>query len=213
MTFLCNVGDWECVRATIAKKIHNKDAENHEQIKMLIFYNDDGVEELIAYNKLCKLVAKQYDKEATGEDKIFTFGRIADHKGPLKPGNSEHNRLRYNVKIEWEDAGVNAWEPLTVIGKCDPVTCAVYAKEHSLLSEPGWKQFKKYACKVKTLQCLVNNAKWAQRLRQIVHKFGVCIPCNEKEAMMFNHENGNMHWQDAWKRKLDSHLSTRYSRT
>ena len=85
---------------------------------------------------------------------------------------------------------------MTVIGKCNPVTCAVYAKEHGLLNEPGWKQFKKYACKAKTLQCLVNNSKQAQRFGQIVYKFGVRIPCNEKEAIMLDCENGNTYWQD-----------------
>ena len=111
---------------------------------MLISYDNDRVKELIAYDKLCNLVAEQHDNEASGEDEIFTFHRVVDHKGPLKPGDSEHNRSCYNVKIEWEDAGVTTWEPLTVIGKCNPVTCAVYAKEHGLLNEPGWKQFKNY---------------------------------------------------------------------
>ena len=83
------------------------------------------------------------------------------------------------------------------MGKCDPVTCATYAKEHGLLNKPGWKQFKKYARKAKTPQCLVNNAKWAQRFGQIAHKFGVCVPCNEKEAMTLDRENGNAHWQGA----------------
>ena len=129
---------------------------------MLISYNDNRVEELIAYNELCNLVAKQHDKQASGDDKIYTFCRIVDHKGPLRPGDSEYHGSCCNVKIEWEDAGVTIWEPLTVIGKCDPVTCAAYAKEHGILNKPGWKQFKKYACKAKTLQCLVNNAKQVQ---------------------------------------------------
>ena len=119
---------------------------------MLILYDDDRVEELMACNKLCNLVAKQHNKEASGEDEIFTFCRIVDHKGLLKPGDSEYNGSRCNVKIEWEDARVTTWEPLTVIGQCNPVTCAVYAKENGLLNEPGWKQFKKYAHKAKTLQ-------------------------------------------------------------
>ena len=164
---------------------------------MLISYDDNRVEELIAYNQLCNLVAKQHDKEESGKDKIFTFCHIVDHKGPLKPGDSEYNGSHCNIKIEWEDAGVATWEPLTVIGKCNPVTCAVCAKEHGLLNKPGWKQFKKSVCKAKTLQCLVNNAKQVQRFGQIVYKFGVCIPCNEKEAMMLGRENGNAYWQDA----------------
>ena len=127
------------VYLSLAKKILDRDAENHQQIKMLISYDDKRVEELIAHNKLCNLAAKQHDKEASSEDKIFTFQRTVDHKGPLKPGGFECNRSRCNIKIEWEDAGVTTWEPLTVIEKCDPVTCAVHAKEHGLLNEPGWK--------------------------------------------------------------------------
>ena len=66
---------------------------------MLISYDDDRVKELIAYNELCNLVAEQHDKEASGKDEIFTFHRIVDHKGLLKPGDSEYNGSRYNVKI------------------------------------------------------------------------------------------------------------------
>ena len=99
------------MRAKIVKKIQDRDAENHERIKMLISHDDDRVEELISYNKLCNLVAKQQDKEASSEDEIFTFCRIVDHKGLLKAGDSEHNGSRYNVMIEWEDAGVTTWEP------------------------------------------------------------------------------------------------------
>ena len=40
-------------------------------------------------------------------------------------------------KIEWEDAEVTTWEPLTIIAKCNPVTCAVYAKENGLLNDTG----------------------------------------------------------------------------
>ena len=116
LTSLCNVGDGERVRAKIVKKILDQDAKNHKQIKMLISCNNDRVQELIAYNKLCDLVAEQHDKEASGEDKTFTFRRIVDHKGPLKPGASEYNGSRCNIKIEWEADGVTTWEPLTVIG-------------------------------------------------------------------------------------------------
>ena len=71
------------------KKILDRDAENHKRIKMLISYSDDRVEELIAHNKLCNLVAEQHDKEASGDDAMFTFCCVVDHKGPSKPGDSE----------------------------------------------------------------------------------------------------------------------------
>ena len=112
--------------------------------------------------------------------------------------NQEYFIFLLNVCKYFADAaGVTTWELLTVIGKCDPVTCAVHAKENGLLNEPGWKQFKKYACRAKTLQHLVNNSKQAQCFGQIIHKFGVRIPWNEKEALMLDHENRNAHWQDA----------------
>ena len=104
----------------------------------------------------------------------------------LKAGDSECNGSRYNIKIEWD-----------VIGKCNPVMCAVYAKENGLLNEPRWKQFKKYARKAKTLQRLVNNSKRAQHFGQVVCKFGAQILRNEKEALMLDRENGNIYWQDA----------------
>ena len=51
--------------------------------------------------------------------------------------------------------------------------------------------------KAKTLQRLVNNSKQAQRFGQIVYKYGVHIPRNEKEAISLDRENGNTYWQDA----------------
>ena len=143
----------------------DRDTKNHEQNKMLISNDNNRTEELIACNKLCNPVAKQHNKEASNQDKMFTFCHIVDHKEPLESGDSECNGSCCNIKIEWEDAGVATWEPLTVTGKCDPVTCAVCAKQHGPLNEPGWKQFKKCACKAKTLQHLATNAKWAQRFR------------------------------------------------
>ena len=50
LTFLCNVGDGEHVRAKIVKKILDKDTKNPKQIKMLISYGNDCVKELFAYN-------------------------------------------------------------------------------------------------------------------------------------------------------------------
>ena len=43
----------------------------------------------------------------------------------------------------------------------------------------------------------MNNSKHAQHFGQIVYKFGVRIPRNEKEALMLDCENGNTYWQDA----------------
>ena len=70
LTFLHDTGDGERVRAKITKKIKDKDAENHQWIKMLLSYDDNRIEELILYNELCNIVADQHEKEAQGE--VFT---------------------------------------------------------------------------------------------------------------------------------------------
>jgi hypothetical protein len=38
----------------------------------------------------------------------------------------------------WENREITS-EPLNIFGKDNPVTCAVYAREHGLLEEEGWK--------------------------------------------------------------------------
>ena len=99
MTFLYDTGDGERVRAKIVKKIQDKDAKNHERIKMLISYDDDRVEELISYNELCDLVAEQHDKRASGKDEVFTFRRIVDHKGPLYHPCHERNHHLDEISV------------------------------------------------------------------------------------------------------------------
>ena len=38
--------------------------------------------------------------------------------------------------VEWESGEVT-YEPLTLISKDDPITCATYAKKHDLLDTTG----------------------------------------------------------------------------
>eukprot|EP00977_Amphora_coffeiformis_P004184 scaffold855_cov97-Amphora_coffeaeformis.AAC.1 len=83
LTFLHDVDDGQQVRAKIVKKILDRDAENHERIKMLITYDDDKIEEIVAYNELCDIVGEQQEKELNGEADLFTFVDILDHEGPL----------------------------------------------------------------------------------------------------------------------------------
>ena len=39
--------------------------------------------------------------------------------------------------VEWETGEITG-EPLSLIAADDPVTCAVYAKKHGLLTPLGW---------------------------------------------------------------------------
>jgi hypothetical protein len=59
--------------------------------------------------------------------------------------------------VEWEN-GETAMEPLQLVAKDNPVTCAVYAKDNGLLDTLGWKQFKSIAKRQKKFTRMVNQA-------------------------------------------------------
>jgi hypothetical protein len=46
--------------------------------------------------------------------------------------------------VEWENGEITT-EPLSVIAANNPITCAVYAREHDLLDVEGWKRFRNLA--------------------------------------------------------------------
>jgi hypothetical protein len=43
--------------------------------------------------------------------------------------------------IKWENGEITS-EPLSILMKDDPITCAIYARDNSLLELEGWKCFK-----------------------------------------------------------------------
>eukprot|EP00977_Amphora_coffeiformis_P020688 scaffold8375_cov88-Amphora_coffeaeformis.AAC.1 len=102
----------------------------------------------------------------------------------------------------WND-GSKTWEPLSMIMATDPVTLAVYAKEHGLLETPGWKKLKKYARRAKKLIRMVNQNKRAQRFNAVTYKFGVRLPRNVPEAYRLDEKNGNTYWADAIKLEIE----------
>ena len=90
--------------------------------------------------------------------------------------------------VEWESGEVT-YEPLTLISKDDPTTCAVYAKIiHDLLDTTGWRHLKRYA---KTSKRLIRAVKQS-RIRQV------------RASARYQH--GFQHWQDA----MDLELSQIY---
>ena len=83
---------------------------------------------------------------------------ITDHEGPLTERDANYKGSSFNVKIQWED-GSQSWEPLDIVRRDDPVTCAQYAKEHNLLNTPGWKSLKRLVKNTKVFNRLVKQAK------------------------------------------------------
>ena len=131
------------------------------QVLINVDKGDKKVEELITYETLLDYLEKSEAEEAN-LNSMWKFRVIIGQQGPLVPTDPEYNKSKYNVQVEWE-TGEIMFEPLSIIARDDPITCAVYAKKHGLLDEPGWKQLKKY---VKTHKSMVRNIK-QDKIRQV----------------------------------------------
>ena len=127
------------------------DMDDHGQplegIKFKLKINKDQAEEIMSYNQLMDYIQKGTDAEED-PDSLFKFRDIVAHQGPLE--------------VEWESGEVT-YEPLTLISKDDPITCAVYAKKHDLLDTTGWTNPKRYAKNSKRLTRAVKQS----RIRQV----------------------------------------------
>ena len=98
--------------------------------------------------------------------------------------------------MEWED-GSKTYEPLTVIAKDDPVTCAIYARDNDLLDKPGWKRFRAVVKNQKKMERMINQARLKSVRRSPKYKFGFQVPRDYKEALIFDQRNGNNNWRQA----------------
>ena len=94
--------------------------------------------ELIMYNELFDLISEKEQTTNNGQTDLLGFDRITDHQGPLKRNDPRHKGSSWNVYVHWDDSEAT-WEPLNEIAKFDPVTVAMYAHEHGLLTTLGWR--------------------------------------------------------------------------
>ena len=76
----------------------------------------------------------------------------------MNRNHPDYKGSSYNIRVEWENGEIT-YEPLDIIAKDDPVSCAMYAKKNNLLNEPGWKRFKGIAKNEKKLLRMANQAK------------------------------------------------------
>ena len=166
-----------------------------EDIKFKLKIHKDQAEEIMSYNQLMDYIQKGTDAEED-PDSRFKFRDIVAHQGPLESTDPNHKGSKYNVMVEWESGEVT-YEPLTLISKDDPITCAVYAKKHDLLDTTGWKHLKRYA---KTSKRLIRSVKQS-RIRQVRasarYQHGFQVPKDYNDAIRLDKENSNTHWQDA----------------
>ena len=202
LSFLKTQEDGSVIRAKVCKKIMDRDAQNHQKIKFLLSLGDGELDELISYNELSDLIETQREQELQDPNlQHWAFREITDHEGPLTKGHPKYNGSTYNIRVHWE-TGEHTWEPLAIIAKTDPVTCAQYAKDHKLLDTKGWRFLKRYIAKNKKWRTLVNALKKQLQGNTPRYMFGVRIPKNHKEAEKLDRDNGNTLWADAIKKEL-----------
>ena len=127
-----------------------------EDIKFKLKINKDQAEEIMSYNQPMDYIQKGTDAEED-PDSLFKFRDIVAHKGPLESTDPDHKGSKYNVMDE----------PLALISKDDPITCAVYAKKHDLLDTTGWKHLKDMPRLPKDSSELSNNPGFAKLEHQL----------------------------------------------
>ena len=195
-TFLKEGTDGEQYRAKVVRKIQDMDAENHQRLKFLVEVGDH--EELMTYTELCDALNDQ--DEESPDDRLWCFERIKAHEGPLNTSDKAYKGCKYNVFVEWSD-GSETWEPLTLISKDDPLSCARYAKQHDLLDTPGWKHLKRFAKKERKVQRMIYRMK--ARRRGTKYKFGIEVPLSTKDSQILEEKEGHNKWSDSRQKEHD----------
>ena len=166
-----------------------------EDIKFKLKINKDQAEIIMSYNQLMDYVQKGTDAEED-PDSLFKFKDIVAHQGPLESTDPDHKESKYKVMVDWESGEVT-YEPLALISKDDPITCAVYAKKHDLLDTTGWKHLKRYAKTSKRLIRAVKQSRICQVRASARYQHGFQVPKDFNDAIRLDKENSNTHWQDA----------------
>jgi hypothetical protein len=127
---------------------------------------------------------------------VWKYKRIVSHQGPLKPDDPDYKGSLYNVMLEWEGGEITA-EPLAVIAKDDPVTCAIYAKENNLLHLDGWKRFRPIAKRHKKFVRMAKQAYLRSFRAAPKYKYGYEVPRDYNDALRLDGIAGNDKWQQA----------------
>ena len=168
-----------------------------EHTKFRVSVNNDTYEDIMTYGEILTFLNKDEEQEV-----LWRYKSILGHQGPLISTDEGYNGSTYNVQVEWENGEVT-FEPLSIIAADDPVSCAIYAREHDLLDTPGWKRFKKIANREKKLLRMANQAKLRSFNTAPKFKYGYELPRNYDHAVFLDNRNGNTKWQDAAKLEFD----------
>ena len=191
--------DGQRFRAQIVKAILEEDKEHRndpQYIKFICSTDGQTADEIFSYNEVLDHIERDNNDIDNDTEQYYKFRQISAHQGPLKTSDKDYKGSTYNVLVEWE-TGETTYEPLNLVAKDDPATCADYARSNGILETPGWKRFKRLAKNEKKVERLVMQAKRQAYRRDPYWKFGVLVPRTHAQALELDLANGNTKWQDS----------------
>ena len=156
----------------------------------------------MGYHELLEILEEQHQHELENNTN-WQFKQITGHQGPINKDDTNCKRCSYNITVEWEDGSITH-EPLNIFGHDAPEICVEYGQKHDLLNETGWKCFHHIAKSKKKLQQMTYAAKLKSFHTTVQYMYGVCIPCNTKEALQLDEENGNDNWKKPLRLKFNN---------
>ena len=183
-------------RARVVKQIQEDDENNFKATKkFLVTYDDDEIDAIIGYAELMDSLAKTMEQQDDEGFHQWKFRSIVGHQN-VKSGDPNYMGSSINLHVLWED-GTKTYEPLDIMAKDAPETCAEYAIENKLVNKPGWKRFKRYARNKKKLIRELHQAKLKSQRRSVKYMYGYQVPRDVREALELDKQNGNTKWRDS----------------
>lgn len=106
-----------------------------DRAKYLLSVGDDRYDEVMSHREMLY----HLDRDP-GEERLWSFERLDGHDGPLLPGHPSYMGCPWNVHVIWQGGAATSWEPLSVVARDDPLSCAAYARDQGLLDTGFWEE-------------------------------------------------------------------------
>ena len=162
-----------------------------DQEMFLVILGEVQATDIMTYDAISKGLDMKLQHESEIKDKgqFLSFWDITDHR-LIKGSNSS-----YEVLVNWEHGSVT-WETMSLVRRHDPIYLSKYALDNDLIDKPGWNQLCRYVKNTTKMTRFLKSNKAKQQNNTVNIKFGVNIPCDCKEAILFDADNGNTNWKD-----------------
>jgi hypothetical protein len=175
-------------RARVLEVLNKGDVDyaKHPELVLLKVKQDDGLEEIIAYNDIVDYIEK--DEFSDG---VWKYEEIMDWKY-VKRTDEDYKGSSINILLRW-NTGELTWEPLYAPNRehkgflhDDTAEVANYMRTHDLWKKRGWKGLplvRAYGKTEKRLRRRANQAKLKSFRARKIFKYGFQVPRTHEEAM------------------------------